>query len=325
MSKNSYYYYDHEACTFVEVQPQRRRFFLQSAVVLALAIVFAGAGMWAVYETSSTPKEVALAQENEALQEQLKANGERFSALSERLDDLAETDRDLYRTIFQADPISDEVRQVGVGGADVSTFDGFSETAGELLQENESTLDKLERQVSLQRTSYDELLTLASQRAEAIPQMPAILPTSGPLTSGFGMRRHPIHRVYKMHAGVDFSVPVGTEIYATGDGIVEFAGVSSGYGYNVRIRHPKVKRVTLYAHLSRIPEGVRPGVAVERGDVIGISGNTGLSTSPHLHYEIRRMGSDEAVNPVYSFAPGVKPSEYQALVQTAESEAMPLD
>ncbi len=325
MPRNSYYYYDHEACTFVEVQPQRRKLFLQSALVLALAIVFAGAGMWAVYETSSTPKEIALAQENEALQQQLEANSERFGELSDRLDALAETDRDLYRTIFQADPISEEVRQVGVGGADVSEFDGFSETASELLQENEETLDKLERQVALQRGSYDELLTLASQRAEAIPQMPAILPTSGPLTSGFGMRRHPIHRVYKMHAGVDFSVPTGTPIYATGDGIVDFAGVSSGYGYNVRIRHPKAKRVTLYAHLSRIPEGIRPGTPVKRGDVIGISGNTGLSTAPHLHYEIRRMGDDEAINPIYSFAPGVKPSEYQELVSVAESENMPLD
>lgn len=325
MPRNSYYYYDHEACTFVEVQPQRRKLIVQSAVVLALAIVFAGAGMWAVYETSSTPKEIALAQENRALQQQLQANGERFNALSSRLDELAETDRDLYRTIFQADPISDEVRQVGVGGATVSEFSGFSETASELLQENEATLDKLERQVALQRGSYDELLALASQRAEAIPQMPAILPTSGPLTSGFGMRRHPIHRVYKMHAGVDFSVPTGTPIYATGDGVVAFAGVSSGYGYNVRIRHPKAKRTTLYAHLSRIPEGIRAGTQVKRGDVIGISGNTGLSTSPHLHYEIRRMGNDEAINPIYSFAPGVKPSEYQQLVQVAESENMPLD
>ncbi len=325
MARNSYYYYDHEACAFVEVQPQRRKLVFQSALVLGLALVFAGVGMWAVYETSSTPKEVALVQENRALQHQLEANGQRFTALSDRLDDLAETDRDLYRTIFQADPIPDEVRQVGVGGAMSAAFDGFSEDAGTLLRDNEATLDKLERQVTLQRTSYDELLTLASQRAEAIPQMPAILPTSGPLTSGFGMRRHPIHRVFKMHAGVDFLVPVGTPVYATGDGVVAFAGVSSGYGQNVRIRHPKAKRATRYAHLSRIPDGVRAGVPVERGDVIGFSGNTGLSTAPHLHYEIRRLGDDEPVNPVYSFAPGVRPSEYQELVRIAESRTTPLD
>jgi murein DD-endopeptidase MepM/ murein hydrolase activator NlpD len=127
-----------------------------------------------------------------------------------------------------------------------------------------------------------------------------------------------------MHAGVDFSVSTGTPVYATGDGVVIHAGVSSGYGYNVRIRHPKAKRITLYAHLSEIPDGIRRGVKVERGDVIGLSGNTGLSTAPHLHYEIRRL-NNEAINPIYSFAPGVRPSEYHELVRIAESENAPLD
>lgn len=324
MPKNKYYYYDHEACTFVEVQPQRHKVFLHSALVIALAFVLAGAGMWVVYETSSTPKELALQQENQALQQQLVANGERFNELSERLDHLADTDRDLYRTIFQADPISADVRQVGVGGAAATEFDGFSESASTLLRENSAALDKLERQLSLQRASYEELMTLARERAEAIPQMPAILPTSGALTSGFGVRLHPIHRVRKMHAGVDFSVPTGTPVYATGDGIVQFAGTSSGYGRNVRIRHPKAKRSTLYAHLSRVPDDIRPGTRVKRGDVIGYSGNTGLSTSPHLHYEIHDLNG-EPINPIYSFAPGVRPSEYQELVRIAESENAPMD
>lgn len=324
MPKNKYYYYDHEACTFLEVQPDRHKTLLQSAFVIALAFVLAGAGMWVVYETSSTPKELALQQENEALQQQLAANGERFADLSERLDHLAATDRDLYRTVFQADPISEEVRQVGVGGAAETEFDGFSEAASSLLRENSSALDKLERQMNLQRESYAELMDLARERAETIPQMPAILPTSGALTSGFGMRFHPIHRVRKMHAGVDFLVNTGTPIYATGDGIVQVAGVSSGYGKNIRIRHPKAKRTTLYAHLSRFADGIRPGTRVKRGDVIGYSGNTGLSTSPHLHYEIR--GANGApINPVYSFAPGVQPSEYQELVRAAESANAPLD
>lgn len=324
MPKNQYYYYDHEACTFVEVQPQRHKVFLHSAVVLALAFVLAGAGMWVVYETSATPKELALQQENEALQQQLVASAERFGELSERLDHLADTDRDLYRTIFQADPISADVRQVGVGGAAATEFDGFSEATSTLLRENSASLDKLERQLALQRESYEELMALARERAEAIPQMPAILPTSGALTSGFGVRFHPIHRVRRMHAGVDFSVPTGTPVYATGDGIIQFAGTSSGYGRNVRIRHPKAKRATLYAHLSRIPDDIRPGTRVKRGDVIGYSGNTGLSTAPHLHYEIHDLNGEQ-VNPIYSFAPGLQPAEYQELVRVAESENAPLD
>lgn len=324
MPKNTYYYYDHEACTFLEVQPQRHKILLRSLMTVALAFVLAGAGMWVVYETSTTPKELALQQENEALQQELVASSERFNDLSLQLDELADTDRDLYRTIFQTDPISEDVRQVGVGGAVANEFAGFSEPTSTLLQKNSSALDKLERQLNLQRTSYEELLALARERAETIPQMPAILPTAGSLTSGFGVRFHPIHRVRKMHAGVDFSVPTGTPVYATGDGIIQHAGVSSGYGTNVRIRHPKAKRVTLYAHLSRLADDIRPGTRVKRGDVIGYSGNSGLSTAPHLHYEIRGL-DDEPINPVYSFAPGVRPSEYQELVRVAESENAPLD
>ena len=293
MPKNKYYYYDHEACTFVEVQPERHKVFLHSALVLALAFVLAGAGMWVVYETSSTPKELALQQENQALQQQLVANGARFEELSARLDHLADTDRDLYRTIFQADPISDDVRRVGVGGAATTEFDGFSAATSTLLRENSATLDKLERQLALQRSSYDELFRLARERAEAIPQMPAILPVSGALTSGFGMRLHPIHRVHKMHAGVDFSVPTGTPVYATGDGFVAEAGPRGGYGNMVEIQHPN-GYTTRYAHLSSV--AARRGGMVRQGDLVGFVGATGLATGPHLHYEVRHNGA--AVDPV---------------------------
>ena len=101
MSSNSYVYYDHEACTFVEVQPQRRKMVLQSLVVLALALVFAGAGMWAVYENSSTPKEIALEHENEELRRQLSTLGEPERAITrnaERVDSLARAIENLNRS-----------------------------------------------------------------------------------------------------------------------------------------------------------------------------------------------------------------------------------
>jgi murein DD-endopeptidase MepM/ murein hydrolase activator NlpD len=155
--------------------------------------------------------------------------------------------------------------------------------------------------------------------------MPAILPVSGALTSGFGMRLGtPSTASTRCTPAWTSPSPTGTPVYATGDGIVQFAGTSSGYGRNIRIRHPKAKRATLYAHLSRIPDEIRPGTRVKRGDVIGYSGNTGLSTSPHLHYEIHDLNG-EPINPIYSFAPGLQPAEYQELVRIAESENAPLD
>jgi murein DD-endopeptidase MepM/ murein hydrolase activator NlpD len=324
MAKNSYFYYDHEACTFVEVTPDPLKAVARVGLWLGLAVILAAAGTWMLYETTTTPQELALKEENRVLQNQLAASSQRFGTLENRLSTLADTDRDLYRTIFQADPISEDVRRVGVGGAAEERFDRFSPSTTRLLRENEAALEQLDRQVNLQRNSYEELLALARQRAEAIPQMPAILPIQGTLTSGFGMRRHPILRVYRAHNGVDFAVPVGTPVYATGDGIIEQAGMNSGYGLTIRIRHPKAERVTLYAHLSRAAEGIRQGVRVQRGQLIAYSGNTGLSTAPHLHYEIHDLNG-EPINPVYSFAPGVRPSQYLEMLRIAESDASPLD
>lgn len=324
MAKNSYFYYDHEACTFVEVQPKPLKAALRVSLWLGLSLVLAASGTWALYETTTTPEEMALKEENRVLQRQLASNSQQFQQLESRLEALATTDRNLYRTIFQADPISEDVRQVGVGGAADERFDRYSAPTARLLRENATSLERLERQANLQRESYGELLALARERTESIPQMPAILPIQGRLTSGFGMRRHPILRVHRMHNGVDFSVPTGTPVYATGDGIIEFAGVSSGYGLTVRVRHPKAERKTLYAHLSRAADGIRPGVQVKRGQVIAYSGNSGLSTAPHLHYEVHDLRG-EPLNPVHSFAPGVRPAQYQELVRIAQSDNAPLD
>jgi murein DD-endopeptidase MepM/ murein hydrolase activator NlpD len=324
MPRNHYYYYDHEACTFVEVEPKPLRTALRLGVWLGLALLLSGVGTWALYESTTTPKEIALQEENRVLQQQLAVSSQQFHRLEEQLDALSDVDRDLYRTIFQAEPIHRDVRQVGVGGAADARFDRYSVSTARLLRENAAALEQLERQASLQRKSYDELLALARERAEAIPQMPAILPVQGTLTSGFGMRRHPILRVYRMHNGVDFSVPVGTPVYATGDGVIDFAGNSSGYGITVRIRHPKARRQTLYAHLSRVADGIRPGVEVKRGQLIAYSGNTGLSTAPHLHYEVHDLRGEQ-LNPVYTFAAGVRPGQYQELLRIAQSDNAPLD
>lgn len=323
MSRNRYFYYDHESCSFVEARPDRRRLAIQVGLTALLTLVLAATGVWAVTTTSTSPKELALQQENRALQESMAASTVRFADLEARLEVLSSRDRELYRSIFQADPVHEDVLLVGIGGSDDHRFEHFSPSTELVLRENASALDRLERLASLQSESFDELHTLARQRAAALPEMPAILPVRGTLTSGFGMRRHPILRIYRAHNGVDFSVPTGTPVYATGDGIIEHAGMVSGFGMMVRIRHPRAERVTLYAHLSRPADGIRPGVRVERGQVIAYSGNTGLSTAPHLHYEVHDLNG-EPMNPIYTFIPGVRPGEYQRLLEISESDNAPL-
>jgi murein DD-endopeptidase MepM/ murein hydrolase activator NlpD len=124
------------------------------------------------------------------------------------------------------------------------------------------------------------------------------------ISSRFGMRRHPLHRSWRTHAGVDFAAPAGTRVRAAGDGVVEFAGRHGGYGNMVTLRH-RGRTSTVYAHLSRFGPGIRPGQRVAQGDIVGHVGSTGWATGPHLHYEFRISG--RARNPYAVAMPAGKP------------------
>ena len=124
------------------------------------------------------------------------------------------------------------------------------------------------------------------------------------VTSGFGMRRHPIARAWRKHEGIDYGAPTGTRVRAVGDGVVEFAGLKGGYGKVVILRH-QGQYSTLYAHLSRLASGLRRGARVEQNDTIGFVGQTGWATGPHLHYEFHIAG--QARNPFTIAMPSAKP------------------
>jgi murein DD-endopeptidase MepM/ murein hydrolase activator NlpD len=329
MQQNRYFYYDHDACTFVEVQPGRARWVVRAAVAAALVVAFAFAGTLYFSDAVDTPHELAQREEIEALQIELASANTRLTAFSDELADLARTERELYRTVLNAEPITEGEFQMGVGGAADHRFDRYSAPTAQLLRRSTQTLDRLERQIALQNRSYEDLMRLAEDREAELSQQPAILPIrGGRLTSGFGMRYHPILHTTRLHAGVDFPTPVGTPVYATGEGIVSFTGGRAGYGIVVEIDHRLVGRRTRYAHLSRLAAGIQPGMRVNRGQVIAFSGNTGLSTAPHLHYEVRRLngdGTDTPVDPVATFVPGVSPREYQHLVAAARAETISFD
>jgi murein DD-endopeptidase MepM/ murein hydrolase activator NlpD len=324
MPKNSYYYYDHNACTFVEVQPNKGRWLVRGGLVTALALVFATLGVWLASSASLSPTEIAQEQEIEVLRNQLASANAHLTSFSDQLQALSEHDRELYRTVFEAEPISEDEFALGVGGARNDDFDRYSGPTADLLRTTSETFDRLDRQLQLQTRSFEELQRLARSRQAEIRQQPAILPLRGArLTSGFGMRRHPILRTVRMHAGVDFPTPSGTPVYATADGEVAFVGTRGGYGNVVELRHPLANRMTRYAHLSR--PVVEAGDPVSRGQLIAYSGHTGLSTAPHLHYEVRRLADDEPLNPVATFVPGVSAREYQELLEAAQMETASFD
>lgn len=325
MSKNRYYYYDHDTCAFVEVQPSRRKAYVRS-LGLGVAVLFMAALVaWGVDEMMGSPQELALKAENDALQTQLASIDQRLESFQQRLEQLSDRDRNLYRTLLEAEPISENVRQVGVGGSDAyERFNRFGATTAILLRRSSQELDRLERQMNLQNVSYRELRLLAEERDEWLAQMPAIVPADGRVVSGYGIRRHPILRVRKMHAGVDILVPTGTAVVSTGDGVVKEAGWGSGYGNHVRVEHPVTGYTTVYAHLSEIDKEVRPGRSVKRGDQLGLSGNTGRSTAPHLHYEVRDQNG-ASVNPIYFFMPSMTPQQYREMLAEAEAGGVSLD
>ncbi len=319
MAKHRYYYYDADACSFVELKSRRRRFQLQIAGIVGVSLVLALLLSWGMDHLVETPQELALRAENSALQAQLAEFDSRISSVANELDGLSERDQDLYRSLFQADPISDDIRQVGVGGADAyAGFSRFSPSAATLLRSTAGSLDRLELQIGLQTDSYQELSRYAEEYQQQLNEMPLIIPSEGRVLSGFGMRYHPILKIQRPHLGVDINVNTGTPVVASGDGIVLRAGVGNGFGNYVKIEHPTAGYITLYAHLKRFERGIRPGTRVTRGQVIGYSGSTGLSKSPHLHYEVHDS-EGRALNPIYFLAPSLTPSAYQEILREAEN------
>lgn len=325
MSKHRYYYYDHEACDFVELPVDRRRQALRFLSLSFVCVVAATVLMVGLDRLLKTPEELSLQAENKALQDHLADVSTRMAGVQEQLGELAESDQNLYRALLQATPISEDIRRVGIGGSDpYAKFDRFSPTTAKLLRNSASTLDLLERRVRLQNNSYRELLAEARSHQERMKQLPAILPTDGPVVSGFGKRMHPILRVVRPHSGIDILVNQGTPVVAPGNGVVESAGRGGSLGNYVRIKHAAAGYVTTYAHLSRVGEGIKRGTKVTRGELIGYSGSTGQSTGPHLHYEVRDLDGT-AVNPVQFFAPTMTPHAYRELVEASSLSTTSLD
>ncbi|MEF8816475.1 MAG: M23 family metallopeptidase [Salinibacter sp.] len=316
MDQEETYVYDPETCSFKRVETTWADWAARAGQVVGLAAILAGLLLWGIdQQWIASPSEKTLRVENTALEQQLDRVNNRMTTLSTRLDTLAKKDRTLYRRLFQMEPISEDVRQVGVGGADpYRQLDKLGADTEALLKKTAQQLDKLERQMSLQRSSYQELYGVAKQRQDRLRQLPAIRPADGRIVSNYGMREHPILKVRKMHEGVDFLLTRGTPVMVTAAGTVQRAEQSPSYGKVIEVKHPESEYMTRYAHLSEIPDKIYRGADVQRGDTIGYSGNSGLSSGPHLHYEVHRL-DEGARNPMRFLMPDMSPESYRTLEQ----------
>ncbi len=236
--------------------------------------------------------------ENAVLKARLASFGGRLDYFDNVMNRLASSNN-LLRTVVDLPPIPKGVREVGIGGVKENADYGISSTGNNLIASATTDLSRLYRDARLQMKSYSAVKHQYKINQKLFAHIPAIDPVATDLiTSPFGIRFHPILHVYMMHEGIDLGVDVGTPVHATGDGVVSYAGRDGGYGNAVVIDNG-FSYSTLFGHLERLL--VKVGQRVKRGQVIALSGDTGLSTGPHLHYEVRIDGVH--VNPTgYFFA-----------------------
>jgi len=253
--------------------------------------------------------------ENKILKDQLNEISRRMNSLQHGLASLADRGNEL-RLMVDLSTIDPETREAAIGGTSkTSEFPFLSEEASTVLNKSRQLLDQLAREVKLQQASYEDIYKRYEYNKTFFNHLPAIKPATGYYSvNGFGMRVHPVLRVYRMHEGVDIISDVGTHIFSTGDGVVRYAGrTQGGYGAVVDISHG-YGYSTLYAHLSKIL--VRPGQTVRRGDLIAKSGRSGLVSGPHLHYEVRLNGRKQ--NPVDYFFDDVDAARYRTALASTQ-------
>lgn len=309
--------YDKVEINFKE-RMKRTAYFLGSSFIFALVISFLTTKLF------QTDKELELIKKNEKLKNQFVLMNKDMKQMSEILKDVQYRDNNIYRVIFEADPIPSKLQEVNFD--DVNKFAELSEAEDEKLTETTSAkINTLFKQLYIQSKSYDEVLEMALNKEKMLTCIPSIQPVSNKdlkrAASGWGMRVDPIYKIPKFHYGMDFSAPIGTEIFSTGNGVVRKVIKSKvGYGLHILVDHGYGYE-TLYAHMSKF--NVKQGQKVHRGDVIGYVGSTGKSTGPHLHYEVHK--NKRAVNPQNFYFQDLTAEEYERMIEYSSNMGQSFD
>ena len=323
MKKIKYYYNTQTLRYEKQVTPLRvtllRIFaFISTAIVSGLIVVAVA------FRFLDSPKEKMMKLQLERAEYLNKVYADKYGELDERLRQLEKRDNEVYRTVFEAQPLPDSMRirqlekrkemQILAG------MDSEELTAG-IAQK----LSGIYNRIISQERSYKEIEKMVKNKERLLASTPAIQPLSNRdldrVSSGFGYRIDPLYKTVKFHPGLDFTAPQGTPVYATADGVVRVAGnLGNGYGNHIIIDHGYAYN-TLYGHLFRLK--AKRGQSVKRGEVIGYVGNTGKSTGPHLHYEV--IKGKKHLDPIYFFYNDLTPEQYQQILKLAASRNQSFD
>jgi len=324
MGKRVKYVFNHKTLSFEHARLTARHYFLKILSYFSTSVVFTVVFVVVGSYFFDSPKERMLRRENRQYELQFKLMNERLEKLQLVLNDMADRDDNIYRVIFESEPIPTEARKAGYGGTNrYKDLEGYRNS--DILVQTAKKLDQITAKMYVQTKSFDEVYQMAKNKSRLIAGIPAIQPVSNKdlrrLSSYFGYRTDPFYKVMKFHEGVDFSAPIGTDVYSTGDGVVMSAERSKGgYGNQIIIDHGFGYK-TMYAHLQSFK--VRAGQEVKRGQIIGALGSTGKSTSPHCHYEVWK--NNKPVDPINYFFNDLTPQQYEDMLFFSQHPSQTMD
>lgn len=322
--RNVYYKYNEKTKTYDRVYPSVKSRLLTLLRNILFFVILGVAGYFATVLILGTPESADdLRAENARLRAQYSVLSQRMDEAMDVMADIRQRDDNLYRVMFMAEPVSGDVRNATYSGT--NRYEDFEDLSNaELVIATTQKMDVLSRQLYIQSQSFDEVVEFYKNHEDMLRHLPAIQPVSNKdlkrTASGYGYRIHPIYQTRIFHDGMDFSCDIGTPVYATADGVVKKAKWESGYGYIVTIDHGYGYE-TRYAHLKSF--NVKRGQRVVRGETIALSGNSGRSTGPHVHYEVLQRG--RPVNPANYYFMDLDSDQYDEMIRMAENHGKVLD
>lgn len=324
MSLQNHFYYDEDNCEFIPIEYNKpEQVIYNLSIWILTGVVLSGLSIMLLSTYIGTPAELALKAENEVLYKQLETTKKSILDIDNQLKSIAESDNEVYRSVLGLEEISTDEREAGIGGGVPNPeFDVYNQSSAELLRWTSSKLENLERRLSIQKLSFEELKLAYNTNKEKLQHLPAIKPTSGILLSSFGMREHPVLGYPRRHGGADFRADIGSPVYSTANGKIRYSGLKGTLGRIIIVDHG-FGYETLYAHLSSVAKDIRIGKEVTRGMLIGYSGNSGLTEGPHLHYEIHF--NKQKVNPINYLFADISPEEYLLFQEIAITNTKSMD
>ena len=301
------------ATTDVSTKRWSRGTRILTKIVIALIIALVGnmvVGIW--YDT---PKMAKIRRENRAIEKEYQILQERIALAENTIADIKHRDHYVYRPLLGVDTIA--MPQIYSDYNDSKYASLQNDTYSELMTDTWRQMDRLTRNIYYASVSLDTTQQMAENKEEFSIVIPAIWPIDRTklrhVSSLYGMRMHPTLGIWRKHEGIDLTAPIGTAVYASGNGVISQSQWRNGYGELIEVNHGFGYK-SRYAHLSK--RYVQVGDSVTRGQVIGEVGNTGVSSGPHLHYEVRYR--DNTVNPIHYFNKDMSEEAYIDLMNQLE-------